>query len=480
MESMENAGTTYVGFYGTLADLYDSAGPTSRVVESLKQLPTTVQGLAIDPAFVTAAEAAWRQAPNTTLYALLARDMGPYNEFAYGTLFQGSKIMFTLLFSAVAMCALVQLVYPLFQRTKSCTHSRGLRGCMKRTLMQLIQQLDMSTWIKLCSIYGLVVWSFWLPYKWESGVQRIFTCLALTAALVMFCLLFVKWAKVANEIHDRFVYRVLVYWSYGEIGVGTLALMSPVFNRGTPVTSAFYYLTTFFMTYVFPPTVLGLAILYFICTTAFLIEMKRNNLPATVEWKLRKFTILCIVVLCTALVYFTMTTLTKMKTFPNMAFYIAMFYVGNLCWLLLHTTAIVLIGISIPTNDTTFDHVTIVTDDSASAMECAETLSPARESNEALAAKWNQVLLQGITKSAVMKREQSKGSISSTESVEPVRAHRSTPSDASDATFNSISAFIRPMSVHSINNGFQSVPVTPAPTSSHHHPNDTDYFKWTK
>jgi hypothetical protein len=132
--------------------------------------------------------------------------------------------------------------------------------------------------------------------------------------------------------------------------------------------------------------------------------MKRRELPDSIEWSLRKVTILCSIAFVVALVFFVIMVVARAFENKGIWFYLGVLILINLCWLLLHGTIIFLITVVIPSSEARDMPVEGTEMQTEMQMELAAIVPSEQtlqdpfqlQSPTTPSPKWNQVMLHGM------------------------------------------------------------------------------------
>jgi hypothetical protein len=324
---------TLIGIYGHDADLYDTAGPLVPGAWSLDERPTTVQAIAIDPAFVTAF---LKQQGNGT--ALVTSEPGAYNLLA-------SSTACIALWYVVLAHLIAAFVYGLYH---SFWHLlvHFYRSWTRQPKTPLTK-FSISCVIRLASLYCLLSWIISWRYR-NTPIKMFWYYSSLFSAISGFCLMVYRWCDIAQKIRGHALYRIVRVWSLAEIGIACVATFGyaamPLFGYST----AYVRFAQAVYSYLLLPTLTWLCLTFVVSSVVFLRQVKHIQLPSPVVYSLSKITVIGLCNFIIVAYYLVSTVIDQTGVGNGQARYMTLLVLESFLWVVYHTLIFYLLSIPLP------------------------------------------------------------------------------------------------------------------------------------
>jgi hypothetical protein len=328
-----------IGFYGKYDNLYDVAGPFAITSASWKDEVPSVQGIAVDPLFVQE-----MLSRTDEVWAYLEREPGVYNNLVESVGFAVIKYsVYTLLGHAI-LYGLSYFMWPLLIFAVSGPNQTVVADTPLPNELKYWKP-ELSTGLRLVSVYCLVVWLITWRYKALTDELYLLYNTSLFAALTTLCLIIYRWSRIARQVRHYAIYSLLSWWALVQILVVAIAIGSNVAQRylffHNPAYSSIQYVSN---VYLLQPSMIALCLVFCVTCVKFLQVAKNKKIIAS----LRKISVIGFCSFATILIYFISASMESTNMGDAVTRYVVFLVAKSVSWIIIHSLNFYLLAVNMP------------------------------------------------------------------------------------------------------------------------------------
>jgi hypothetical protein len=350
-----------VAFYGTLDNLYDTAGPYVRTVYTAQNVPTTrAFGIAVAPMAiikfqqVMATIKARTGASDPLVLGYLERVPGPWNEMMMGGAFNAVRALFVAVFVLAALLGLSHSI----RLWLHVIRAGGIRSIPTGYLRP-----DVGTLMRASSVYCLLAWAIFWQYRNAYAYERAIYFSTYFVVTTAFGAMMIQWAYIVYAIRPRLAYRLLIVFVVFSLAVSGVTLFMRAWNYAYPnspglTKSTVDALLAFFM----GPILVIVSAVFAYYALEFLRFIKRETTLVAAVASLRKVSVLGVLSLVFVVMQVVLTILSILPMSQSVGGYLFFLIATNLLWLVVNSSVFFILRVRLPTSDNTNNELDFAVD----------------------------------------------------------------------------------------------------------------------